>query len=63
MNEDLILKLKEISNDLHDLELNIFKDSINNKGNFVNKSEEILFNETCKTRKHLNQLIYLLERN
>ena len=59
--DKLITNLNKIVNDLHDYELSIFKNSINEYGQFKDSKSKLLFEELGKTRKQLNQLIYLLE--
>lgn len=55
-------RLKELSMDLHFAEINIFKDNIQEDKTFKTKDKEIVFKEMEKTRKQIEQLLYLLER-
>ena len=55
-------RLKELSMDLHFAELNIFKENVQEDKTFKTKDKEIVFKEMEKTRKQIEQLLYLLER-
>lgn len=55
-------RLKELSMDLHFAELNIFKENMQEDKTFKTKDKEIVFKEMEKTRKQIEQLLYLLER-
>ena len=55
-------RLKELSMDLHFAEINIFKENIQEDKTFKAKDKEIVFKEMEKTRKQIEQLLYLLER-
>lgn len=55
-------RLKEISMDLHYAEINIFKENVQEDKTFKAKDKEIVFKEMEKTRKQIEQLLYLLER-
>ena len=55
-------RLKELSMDLHFAEINIFKENMQEDKTFKTKDKEIVFKEMEKTRKQIEQLLYLLER-
>ena len=55
-------RLKELSMDLHFAEISIFKENIQEDKTFKAKDKEIVFKEMEKTRKQIEQLLYLLER-
>ena len=62
ISEKLINKLKDCSMDLHNEELEIFKTKVNADGRFDREQDEMLFKEIGKTRKHIETLLYLLEK-
>ena len=55
-------RLKEISMDLHYAEINIFKENVQEDGTFNAQDKEKIFKEMGKTRRQVEQLLYLLER-
>lgn len=62
MPKKIINRLKDMSMDLHELEMQIFKDNIDETGHFNSTSSQILFNEVGKTRKQVEQLLYIIEK-
>lgn len=59
---DLSNKLKELSMDLHEAEVGIFKKDVGEDGRFGTIGKETLFKEIGKTRKQVEQLLYIFER-
>lgn len=55
-------RLKELSMDLHSKEIQVFKDNIQEDGTFKAPDKEAIFKEVSKTRKQVEQLLYVLER-
>lgn len=55
-------RLKELSMDLHNKELQVFQENIQEDGTFKAQDKERLFKEIGKTRKQVEQLLYVLER-
>lgn len=62
MAKKIINKLKDMSMDLHEEELRIFKEGIDESGQFKTAAEQALFSEVSKTRKQVEQLLYIIEK-
>lgn len=62
MAKKIVNKLKDISMDLHEEELKIFKENIDETGQFDSQAAQALFNEVSKTRKQVEQLLYIIEK-
>lgn len=55
-------KLKEISMSLHAEEIDVFRNNIQPDGTFNTEYNRQIFEELGKTRKQVEQLLYILER-
>lgn len=55
-------RLKDCSMDLHDWEICLFNTKVNAEGRFETEQDEMLFKELGKTRKHIESLLYILEK-
>ena len=55
-------RLKDCSMDLYDWELCLSNAKINKEGKFDNKIDELLYTELLRTRKHIESLLFLLEK-
>jgi len=62
MPKKIVNKLKDMSMDLHELEMQIFKENIDETGQFNTPANQILFVEIGKTRKQVEQLLYVVEK-
>ena len=63
MAKKIINKLKDMSMDLHNLELEIFKNGIDKTtGQFNNQADQTIFTEVGRTRKQVEQLLYIIEK-